>query len=75
VGKFEQAKKELLSALEKLTEEDAVVFDHLADACDQLGNHAEAIKYWERALKLKPEEPAKIQQKIDAAKQKQAPAK
>jgi tetratricopeptide (TPR) repeat protein len=75
VGKFEQAKKELLSALDKLTEEDAVVFDHLADACDQLGSHAEAIKYWERALKLKPEEPAKIQQKIDAAKQKQAPAK
>jgi tetratricopeptide (TPR) repeat protein len=75
VGKFEQAKKELLAALDKLTEEDSVVFDHLADACGQLGNHAEAIKYWERALKLKPEEPAKIQQKIEAAKQKQAPAK
>ena len=75
VGKFEQAKKELLSALDKLTEEDAVVFDHLADACDQLGNHAEAIKYWERALKLKPDEPRKIEQKVEAAKQKQATAK
>jgi tetratricopeptide (TPR) repeat protein len=70
-GKFEQAKKELLAALEKLTEEDPVVFDHLADACEQLGSHAEAIKYWERALKLKPDEPAKIEQKIEAAKQKQ----
>ena len=74
-GKFEQAKKELLSAVEKLTEEDAVVFDHLADVCEQLGSHAEAVGYWERALKLKPEEPKKIEQKIEAAKQKQGAGK
>ena len=61
--------------MEKLPEEDAVVFDHLADACEQLGNHGEAVKYWERALKLKPEEPAKIERKIEAAKQKQGPGK
>jgi tetratricopeptide (TPR) repeat protein len=71
VGKFEDAKKQLLAAVEKLTEEDAVVFEHLADTCEQLGNHAEAIGYWERALKLKPEEPAKIEEKIAAAKKKQ----
>ncbi|MEO6787059.1 MAG: tetratricopeptide repeat protein [Chthoniobacteraceae bacterium] len=75
VGKFEEAKKELLSAVNQLPEEDAVVFDHLADTCEQLGSHADAIKYWERALKLKPEDAEKISQKLDAAKQKQGTAK
>jgi tetratricopeptide (TPR) repeat protein len=70
VGKFEEAKKELLSAINQLPEEDPVVFEHLADVCEQLGNHADAIKHWERVLKLKPEYPAKIEQKIEAAKQK-----
>jgi tetratricopeptide (TPR) repeat protein len=71
VGKFEDAKKQLLAALDKLTEQDPVVFDHLADACEQLGQYGEAIRYWEQALKLKAESPEKILQKIEAAKQKQ----
>jgi tetratricopeptide (TPR) repeat protein len=74
-GKFEDAKKQLLGALDKLTEEDPVVVDHLADACEQLGQYGEAIKYWEQALKLKAEAPEKIQQKIEAAKQKQSSPK
>ena len=74
-GKFQEAKKELLSALGKLQEEDPVVLDHLADACEQLGNHAEAIQHWERALKLKPDAAEKISQKIEAAKQRQAGGK
>ena len=74
-GKFEDAKKQLVAALEKLAEEDPVVLDHLADACEQLGNHAEAVQYWERALKLKPDAPEKIQEKLDAAKKKQSEAK
>ena len=71
-GKFEEAKKELLSAVKQMEKEDAVVFDHLADACEQLGSHADAISYWERALKLKPEEAGKIERKLEAAKQRQA---
>ena len=74
-GKFKEAKEQLLAAVGKMKEEDAVVFDHLADACEQLGQHLEAIKYWERALKLKPESPEKIQQKIEGARQKQGEAK
>jgi len=74
-GKFEDAKKQLVAALEKLPEEDPVVFDHIADVCEQLGQHAEAIGYWERALKLKPDEPEKLQQKMDAARKRQAEAK
>ena len=75
-GKFEDAKKQLAAALDKLTEEDPIVLDHLADACEQLNQHAEAIKCWERALKLPTvESPEKIQQKIAAARQRQAEAK
>jgi tetratricopeptide (TPR) repeat protein len=74
-GKFEDAKKQLAAALDKLEEADPVVFEHLADACEQLGQHGEAIKYWEEALKLKPEAPEKIQQKLEAAKQKKDAAK
>jgi tetratricopeptide (TPR) repeat protein len=74
-GKFEDAKKQLLAAIDRLTEEDSVVFDHLADACAQLGQHGEALQYWDKALKLKAESPEKIQQKIDAVKRKQAEAK
>ena len=74
-GNFEDAKKQLLAAVEKLKEEDPVVLDHLADACGQLGQNAEAIGYWERVLKLKPESPEKIQEKIDAAKRAKAGAK
>lgn len=75
VGKFKEAKEQIQAAIGKLKEEDAVVFDHLADACEQLGEFAEAIKHWERALKLKPESPEKIQQKIDAVRQKQGDTK
>jgi len=45
-GNFEDAKKQLLAALDKLTEPDPVVLDHIADACEQLGQHGEAIRYW-----------------------------
>ena len=71
-GKFEEAKKELLAAVKNMPEEDATVLDHLADVCVQLGSNADAIGYWERALKLKPEDAEKIAKKIEAAKQRQA---
>ena len=74
-GKFEEAKKELLSAVKQMPEEDATVFDHLGDVCEQLGNNADAIGYWERALKLKPEDAEKIAKKLDAAKQRQGGGK
>ena len=70
-GKFEEAKKELLSAVKQMEKEDAVVFDHLAEVCEQLGEHADAIQYWESALKLKPDDAEKISQKLEAAKKRQ----
>ena len=71
-GKPEEAKKELLSAVKQMEKEDAVVFDHLADVCEQLGEHANAIQYWESALKLKPDEAEKISRKLEAARKRQA---
>lgn len=67
-GKFEDAKRELHNAVNALKEEDAVVYDHLGDAYERLGDKANAIKYWERSLKLEPDEPEKIRAKIAAAK-------
>ena len=43
--------------------------------CEQLGNNADAIGYWERALKLKPEDAEKITKKLEAAKQRQGGGK
>jgi tetratricopeptide (TPR) repeat protein len=70
-GKFEEAKRELLNALSKMKEEDATVLEHLGDTYEQLGNLREALNQWQRALKLEPENPDKLREKIEAAKKKQ----
>ena len=70
-GKFEEAKRELLNALSKMKEEDATVLEHLGDTYEQLGNLREALNHWQRALKLEPENPDKLREKIEAAKKKQ----
>jgi tetratricopeptide (TPR) repeat protein len=54
-GKFEEALTELLRAAELLPEPDAVVFEHIGDACDKLGRRAEAVLYWQKALQLNPQ--------------------
>ncbi len=69
-GKFEDARRELLSAVSKLQQDDATVLEHLGDALQKLGNGAEALKYWQRAQKLEPENPAKLAGKIEAANPK-----
>ena len=55
-GKFDEALTELLRAAELLPEPDAVVFEHIGDACDKLGRRAEAVLYWQKALQLNPAE-------------------
>ncbi len=69
-GKPEEAKKELTRAIEIMgAEEDATVFDHLADTWDKLGKKDEALKLWKRALKLESDFQDKLQKKIaDAEK-------
>ncbi len=70
VGKFEDARRELLSAVSNLQQDDATVLEHLGDTLQKLGSDAEALKYWQRAQKLEPENPAKLAEKIEAAKPK-----
>lgn len=70
-GEFDKALKELLRAVKLITPEDAVVFEHLGDVYQAMGNTAEAVRSWEKSLTI--ENNSKITDKIAAAKQK-APA-
>jgi tetratricopeptide (TPR) repeat protein len=74
VGKFDEARRELLAALDALKaeskEEDPVVLEHLADAYEKLGNLREAVSFWEKALKQEAENADKLREKIAAVKKK-----
>jgi tetratricopeptide (TPR) repeat protein len=70
-GKFEEALTELLRAAELLPEPDAVVFEHIGDACDKLGRRAEAVLYWQKALQLNPQS-KDVGAKLDKAAEKVA---
>jgi tetratricopeptide (TPR) repeat protein len=67
-GRYEEALKEISKATESLKEEDAVVYDHLADIYFKLSKPAEAFSYWQKSLAL--EDNPKVREKLDAAKQK-----
>ncbi|HRQ89110.1 MAG TPA: tetratricopeptide repeat protein, partial [Bacteroidia bacterium] len=53
-GKFEAARDELLRAESLIEEQDAVIFDHIAQAFHQLGEKDRAIEYLEKALAMDP---------------------
>lgn len=52
-GGFDRAKELLLEALGQT--EDPVIYDHLGDVYEKLGNEEEARKMWDKALELDPE--------------------
>jgi tetratricopeptide (TPR) repeat protein len=55
-GKFDLALDKLLKAeiqLDKDKAPDPIVFDHIADTYEKMGNHRKAIEYWEKSLKIK----------------------
>ena len=66
-GKFKQALAELLNASSALKEEDPTVFEHIGDTYAALKQTAQAMTYWERALKL-DQTNKKLAAKIAAAK-------
>ena len=70
-GKYNEALTELLRAAELLPEPDAVVFEHIGDACDKLGRKAEAVLYWQKALQLDPQS-KDVGAKLDKAAEKVA---
>ena len=72
-GEHEKALKELLRAVEAIKPEDGVVFDHLADTYQALGKTAEALNYWQKALKLSADDKKqadKIAEKIEVREAK-----
>ncbi len=62
LGKFRDAEKVQLQALEKGTAS-ATLLDHLGDIYFRLDNRSRAMEYWQKALKLEPDNSA-IQEKI-----------
>jgi len=65
-GRFADALAELLAASERLSQEpDSVVFEHIGDVCEKLGKSAEAVIYWQKALRLDPQNPGLVS-KLDA---------
>ncbi len=72
-SEYDKALKQLLRAAETIKEEDAVVFDHIADTYQAMGKTAEALQYWQKAVALSSEDKeqaGKIAEKLEAAKQK-----
>ncbi|MEY2502770.1 MAG: hypothetical protein QOI07_3104 [Verrucomicrobiota bacterium] len=54
-GKFEDALNELLRAAQNLSRPDAIVFEHIGDACSKLNRVPQALDYWQKAIALTPE--------------------
>jgi tetratricopeptide (TPR) repeat protein len=69
VGDYNKALTELLRAADTLKPEDPVVFEHVGDTFQALGKTGEAQVYWQKALKLDPNN-QKLSNKIEESKAK-----
>jgi tetratricopeptide (TPR) repeat protein len=63
LGKLEAAQMSLTEA-HRREPDDPTIEEHLGDLSERQGNFARAVRHWERALALKPEEPEKVRQKL-----------
>ncbi len=68
-GDYKKAVEQLLKAAELMKPEDAVVYEHVADAYARQNDIAQALIYWQKAGTLDPENKG-IWDKIESAKQK-----
>jgi tetratricopeptide (TPR) repeat protein len=66
---YGRALTELLRAAELITPEDPVIYEHIGDTYSQLGNVAQALVYWQKALNIDPGNQS-IATKIDESKAK-----
>jgi len=67
-GEFEEALKYLLLAEERLDESgapDSVVFEHIGDTYEKIGNIRKAVLYWEKSIGM--EKNSEIESKIKKA--------
>jgi tetratricopeptide (TPR) repeat protein len=69
VGDYNKALTELLRAADTLKPEDPVVFEHVGDTFQALGKSGEAQLYWQKALKLDPNN-QKLAGKLEESKAK-----
>ena len=51
-GRYEDALTDLLRAVQSLTRDDAVVFEHLGDTYAKLNRIPQALEYWQKAIAL-----------------------
>ena len=63
MGKLEAAQANLVEA-HRREPDDPTIEEHLGDLSERQGNVARAVRHWERALTLKPEEPDKVRKKL-----------
>lgn len=63
LGKLEAAQVNLTEA-HRREPDDPTIEEHLGDLSERQGNVSRAVRHWERALALKPEEPDKVRQKL-----------
>jgi len=54
-GKYEDALRELLRAVENLKRDDPVVMEHIGDTYSKLNRIPQALDFWQRAIALDPE--------------------
>jgi tetratricopeptide (TPR) repeat protein len=69
VGDYSKALTELLRAADGLKPEDPVVYEHVGDTFQALGKSGEAQLYWQKALKLDPNN-QKLANKLEESKAK-----
>jgi len=84
LGRYPEAIAELEKAVrldegEENEGSDAMILDHLGDACDRAGRSDQAIQTWKRAVEAhlqdkKPKEAAKVRAKIKALKKRKPKA-
>jgi len=67
-GKFEDALRELNRAAELIKPEDPVIFEHIGDVYQAMGNLTEAVRSWEKSLTL--DKNPKVEEKLNTAKKK-----
>ncbi|MEO8430906.1 MAG: tetratricopeptide repeat protein [Acidobacteriota bacterium] len=73
LGNFAAAEKNLMEA-QRREPDDSTIEEHLGDLADRQGRADEAVRHFERSLTLKPDEPAKVQEKLNRARAKIAGA-
>jgi tetratricopeptide (TPR) repeat protein len=69
LGDYSRALTELLRAADTLKPEDPVVYEHVGDTFQALGKSGEAQLYWQKALKLDPNN-QKLASKVEESKAK-----